>query len=71
MGGAEPADCSRFSRIWTRAAATSFMSAEVLAFVDSNVLIYAVSQDDAKKQERACEIVARASPKGALPSVPR
>jgi predicted nucleic acid-binding protein len=35
------------------------MSADLLAFVDSNVLIYAVSQDDPAKQQRAREIVAR------------
>jgi len=35
------------------------MSAEVEAFVDSNVLVYAVSRDEPEKQERAQAIVAR------------
>jgi predicted nucleic acid-binding protein len=40
------------------------MSANLLAFVDSNVLIYAVSQDDPEKQKRAREIVARGFTEG-------
>jgi predicted nucleic acid-binding protein len=35
------------------------MSADFTAFVDSNVLVYAVSQDDPEKQSRAREIVAQ------------
>lgn len=35
------------------------MSADLLAFVDSNVLVYAVSNDEPDKQSRAREIVAR------------
>ena len=37
---------------------TSFMSAELLAFVDTNVLVYAVSNDEPEKQRMAREIVA-------------
>ena len=35
------------------------MSADLVAFVDSNVLVYAVSHDEPDKQRRAREIVAR------------
>jgi predicted nucleic acid-binding protein len=35
------------------------MNADLVAFVDSNVLVYAVSQDEPEKQSRAREIVAR------------
>lgn len=35
------------------------MSADLAAFVDSNVLVYAVSKDEPEKQGRAREIVAR------------
>jgi predicted nucleic acid-binding protein len=40
------------------------MSASLLAFVDSNVLIYAVSKDSPEKQKRAREIVARGFTEG-------
>lgn len=40
------------------------MSASLLAFVDSNVLIYAVSQDDPEKQKQASELVARGFTEG-------
>lgn len=35
------------------------MSADLAAFVDSNVLVYAVSDDEPEKQSRAREILAR------------
>jgi len=35
------------------------MSVDLAAFVDSNVLVYAVSDDESAKQRRAREIVAR------------
>ena len=35
------------------------MSADLVAFVDSNVLVYAVSKDEPEKQERAQMIVGR------------
>jgi predicted nucleic acid-binding protein len=35
------------------------MSADLAAFVDSNVLVYAVSRDEPEKQRQAREIVAR------------
>jgi len=35
------------------------MSADLLAFVDTNVLVYAVSHDEPDKQRTAREIVAR------------
>lgn len=40
------------------------MSADLSAFVDSNVLVYAVSQDAPEKQARAREIVARGFTEG-------
>jgi predicted nucleic acid-binding protein len=40
------------------------MSAELSAFVDSNVLVYAVSGDEPAKQERAREIVAQGFAEG-------
>lgn len=40
------------------------MSAELAAFVDSNVLVYAVSNDEPSKQSRAREIVARGFTEG-------
>lgn len=40
------------------------MSADLVAFVDSNVLVYAVSQDEPEKQSRAREIVARGFTEG-------
>ncbi|HKI02269.1 MAG TPA: PIN domain-containing protein [Thermoanaerobaculia bacterium] len=40
------------------------MSAEPAAFVDSNVLVYAVSNDEPEKQGRAREIVARGFTEG-------
>ncbi|HEV7785379.1 MAG TPA: PIN domain-containing protein [Thermoanaerobaculia bacterium] len=40
------------------------MSAELAAFVDSNVLVYAVSRDEPEKQIRAREIVARGFTEG-------
>ncbi len=40
------------------------MSAELSAFVDSNVLVYAVSHDAPEKQGRAREIVARGFTEG-------
>jgi predicted nucleic acid-binding protein len=40
------------------------MSGEVEAFVDSNVLVYAVSRDEPEKQERARAIVARGFTEG-------
>ena len=35
------------------------MRGEIAAFVDTNVLVYALSTDDPRKQERASSIVAR------------
>jgi predicted nucleic acid-binding protein len=35
------------------------MRGEIAAFVDTNVLVYAVSTDDPRRQERASSIVAR------------
>ncbi|MFP5286647.1 MAG: PIN domain-containing protein [Thermoanaerobaculia bacterium] len=35
------------------------MRGEIAAFVDTNVLVYAVSTDDSRKQERASSIVER------------
>jgi predicted nucleic acid-binding protein len=35
------------------------MKGEIAAFVDTNVLVYAVSTDDPRKQERASSIVER------------
>ncbi|HEX9945298.1 MAG TPA: PIN domain-containing protein [Thermoanaerobaculia bacterium] len=40
------------------------MSADLVAFVDSNVLVYAVSNDEPEKQTRAREIVARGFAEG-------
>jgi predicted nucleic acid-binding protein len=40
------------------------MNAELAAFVDSNVLVYAVSTDEPTKQRRAREIVARGFAEG-------
>jgi predicted nucleic acid-binding protein len=40
------------------------MSADLAAFVDSNVLVYAVSDDEPEKQRRAREIVARGFTEG-------
>ncbi len=40
------------------------MSADLVAFVDSNVLVYAVSHDEPQKQSRAREIVARGFTEG-------
>ncbi|MFL6264395.1 MAG: PIN domain-containing protein [Thermoanaerobaculia bacterium] len=40
------------------------MSADPAAFVDSNVLVYAVSNDEPSKQSRAREIVARGFTEG-------
>jgi predicted nucleic acid-binding protein len=40
------------------------MSADLAAFVDSNVLVYAVSDDEPEKQSRAREIVARGFTEG-------
>ena len=40
------------------------MSADLAAFIDSNVLVYALSQDDPEKQARAREIVARGFTEG-------
>jgi predicted nucleic acid-binding protein len=40
------------------------MSADLAAFVDSNVLVYAVSNDEPSKQSRAREIVARGFTEG-------
>jgi predicted nucleic acid-binding protein len=40
------------------------MSADLVAFVDSNVLVYAVSNDEPSKQSRAREIVARGFAEG-------
>ncbi len=40
------------------------MSADLAAFVDSNVLVYAVSGDEPEKQKRAREIVARGFTEG-------
>lgn len=40
------------------------MSVELVAFVDSNVLVYAVSNDEPEKQSRAREIVARGFTEG-------
>lgn len=40
------------------------MSADLVAFVDSNVLVYAVSHDEPEKQSRAREIVARGFTEG-------
>jgi len=40
------------------------MSVDLAAFVDSNVLIYAVSNDEPSKQSRAREIVARGFTEG-------
>jgi predicted nucleic acid-binding protein len=40
------------------------MSADLVAFVDSNVLVYAVSKDEPEKQRRAREIVARGFTEG-------
>jgi predicted nucleic acid-binding protein len=42
----------------------SFMSAEIAAFVDSNVLVYAISDDEPEKQRRAREIVAQGFAEG-------
>jgi predicted nucleic acid-binding protein len=42
----------------------SFMSADLAAFVDSNVLVYAVSDDAPEKQLRARQIVARGFAEG-------
>jgi len=49
------------------------MSGDLAAFVDSNVLVYAVSKDEPEKQSRARHGRSWlwASPKGASPSVPR
>ncbi|HEV2851186.1 MAG TPA: PIN domain-containing protein [Thermoanaerobaculia bacterium] len=40
------------------------MNADLVAFVDSNVLVYAVSNDEPEKQSRAREIVARGFTEG-------
>jgi predicted nucleic acid-binding protein len=40
------------------------MSGDLAAFVDSNVLVYAVSNDEPEKQKRAREIVARGFTEG-------
>lgn len=40
------------------------MRDELAAFVDTNVLVYAVSTDDPRKQERASSIVARGFAEG-------
>jgi predicted nucleic acid-binding protein len=40
------------------------MSAKLAAFVDSNVLVYAVSDDEPEKQSRGREIVARGFSEG-------
>lgn len=40
------------------------MSADLVAFVDSNVLVYAVSNDEPEKQKRAREIVTRGFAEG-------
>lgn len=40
------------------------MSAELVAFVDSNVLVYAVSKDEPEKQQRAQMIVGRGFAEG-------
>lgn len=40
------------------------MSGDLVAFVDSNVLIYAVARDEPEKQARAREIVARGFAEG-------
>ena len=40
------------------------MRGDLEAFVDTNVLVYAVSQDEPKKQERAKAIVARGFAEG-------
>jgi len=40
------------------------MSADLVAFVDSNVLVYAVSNDEPEKQRRAREIVTRGFAEG-------
>jgi len=42
----------------------SFMSADLAAFVDSNVLVYAVSDGEPGKQSRAREILARGFTEG-------
>jgi predicted nucleic acid-binding protein len=42
----------------------SFMSADLAAFVDSNVLVYAVSDGEPEKQSRAREILARGFTEG-------
>jgi predicted nucleic acid-binding protein len=42
----------------------SFMNADLAAFVDSNVLVYAVSKDAPEKQLRARQIVARGFAEG-------
>jgi predicted nucleic acid-binding protein len=47
------------------------MSADLLAFVDSNVLIYAVSRDDPAKHRRAREIVARGFTEGCFAISPQ
>lgn len=40
------------------------MKGELAAFLDSNVLVYAVSRDEPEKQEKAREIVARGFAEG-------
>ncbi len=40
------------------------MSADLAAFVDSNVLVYAVSRDEPEKQKKAREIVERGFTEG-------
>ncbi len=40
------------------------MSADLVAFVDSNVLVYAVSNDEPEKQRKAREIVTRGFAEG-------
>ena len=40
------------------------MSADLAAFVDSNVLVYAVSDDEPEKQQRARAIVTRGFSEG-------
>jgi predicted nucleic acid-binding protein len=40
------------------------MSADLAAFIDSNVFVYAVSDDEPEKQQRARDIVARGFTEG-------
>jgi len=45
-------------------AGTSFMRGDLEAFVDTNVLVYAVSRDEPEKQEKAKAILERGFAEG-------